>query len=75
MPGDTHRMGTTEHEAPHAVSRRTVVLGIPLAEAVVGVVVWRFFNFWLPTIPGFIELVRSAGLGRRLADEYAPPSG
>lgn len=51
------------------------VLGIPLAEAVVGVVVWRFFNFWLPTIPGLIELGRSAGLGRRLADEYAPPSG
>jgi len=50
------------------------VLGIPLAEAVVGVVVWRFFNFWLPTIPGLIELGRSASLGRRLAEEHAPPA-
>ena len=47
------------------------VLGIPLAEAVVGVVVWRFFNFWLPTIPGLIELGRSAGLGRTLAERHA----
>lgn len=50
------------------------VLGIPLAEAVVGVVVWRFFNFWLPTIPGLIELGRAGGLGRRLADENSPPA-
>ncbi len=45
------------------------VLGIPLAEAVVGVVVWRFFNFWLPTIPALIELARTRELGRRLGEE------
>lgn len=57
------------------------VLGIPLAEAIVGVVVWRFFNFWLPTIPALIELARSRELGRRLArggggqrPEPAPPA-
>ena len=48
------------------------VLGIPLAEAVVGVVVWRFFNFWLPTIPGLIELGRVGNLGRHLAEENPP---
>ncbi len=45
------------------------VMGIPLAEAVVGVVVWRFFNFWLPTIPALIELARTRDLGRRLAEQ------
>lgn len=45
------------------------VLGIPLAEAVVGVVVWRFFNFWLPTLPALVELARVQNLGRRLARE------
>lgn len=50
------------------------VLGIPLADAVVGVVVWRFFNFWLPTIPGLIELARAGNLGRHLADENAHPA-
>ena len=45
------------------------VLGIPLVEAVVGVVVWRFFNFWLPTIPALIELARTRELGRRLAED------
>lgn len=45
------------------------VLGIPLAEAVAGVVVWRFFNFWLPTIPALIELARARELARVLAGE------
>lgn len=45
------------------------VLGIPLAEAVAGVVVWRFFNFWLPTIPGLVELARAGNLGRHIAQE------
>lgn len=45
------------------------VLGIPLAEAVAGVVVWRFFNFWLPTIPALIELARTRELARVLAEE------
>jgi uncharacterized membrane protein YbhN (UPF0104 family) len=30
------------------------------------VVVWRFFNFWLPTIPALIELARSRDLARTL---------
>jgi uncharacterized membrane protein YbhN (UPF0104 family) len=42
------------------------LLDLPLATALVGVVVWRFFNFWLPTIPGVVELVRLRDLGRTL---------
>lgn len=43
------------------------LLDIPLASAFSGVVVWRAFNFWLPTIPALIELVRVRDLGRVLA--------
>jgi uncharacterized protein (TIRG00374 family) len=50
------------------------VLGVPLAEAVVGVVVWRFFNFWLPTLPGLVALARAQNLGRRLAARATPPA-
>lgn len=45
------------------------VLGIPLAEAVAGVVVWRFFSFWLPTIPALIELARARDLARTLSGQ------
>ncbi len=43
------------------------LLDIPLASAFSGVVVWRAFNFWLPTVPALIELVRVRDLGRLLA--------
>ncbi len=43
------------------------MLGLPLAEAIAGVMVWRVFNFWLPTIPALIEVARSRDLARTLA--------
>lgn len=39
-------------------------LNLPLAQTFAGVVVWRAFSFWLPTIPGLVELVRVRDLGR-----------
>ena len=42
-------------------------LDIPLAQAFAGVVVWRAFSFWLPTIPALVELARIRDLGRVLA--------
>ncbi len=65
LPLPTGGYGAIDAAATFALT----VLGVPLAEAVVGVVVWRVFNFWLPTLPGLVELARSQGLGRRLAQE------
>lgn len=39
-------------------------LDLPLAQTFAGVVVWRAFSFWLPTIPALIALARVRGLGR-----------
>ena len=39
-------------------------LDLPLAQTFAGVVVWRAFSFWLPTIPALIELARVRDLGR-----------
>lgn len=41
-------------------------LDLPLAQTLAGVVVWRAFSFWLPTIPALIELARIRDLGRVL---------
>lgn len=69
LPLPTGGYGAIDAAATFALT----VLGVPLAEAVVGVVVWRVFNFWLPTLPGLVELARSQGLGRRLANENGAP--
>lgn len=65
LPLPTGGYGAIDAAATFALT----VLGVPLAEAVAGVIVWRVFNFWLPTLPGLVELARAQGLGRRLAEE------
>lgn len=51
-------------------------LDLPLAQTFAGVVVWRAFSFWLPTIPALVELARVRDLGRVMStygdDERAP---
>jgi uncharacterized protein (TIRG00374 family) len=42
-------------------------LGIPLQDALAGVIAYRFIGFWLPTIPAVVALVRLPRLGRELA--------
>lgn len=42
------------------------LLGIPLQDALAGVVAYRFVGFWLPTIPGVWALIRLPRLGRTL---------
>ena len=41
-------------------------LGIPLQDALAGVIAYRFLGFWLPTIPAVVALVRLPQLGRVL---------
>lgn len=51
-------------------------LDLPLAQTFAGVVVWRAFSFWLPTIPALVALARVRDLGRAMAtyrgDDEAP---
>lgn len=42
------------------------LLGVPLEDALAGVVAYRFVGFWLPTIPGVWALIRLPRLGRTL---------
>ena len=42
------------------------LLGVPLEDALAGVVAYRFVGFWLPTIPGVVALIRLPRLGRTL---------
>lgn len=67
VPLPTGGYGALDAAATFALT----LLGVPLAEALVGVVLWRFFNFWLPTIPALIELARSRDIGRRMHEEAA----
>ena len=50
------------------------LLGVPLEDALAGVVAYRFVGFWLPTIPGVWALIRLPRLGRTLeaARGYGP---
>ena len=41
-------------------------LGVPLQDALAGVIAYRAIGFWLPTIPGVVALVRLPQLGRVL---------
>lgn len=41
-------------------------LGVPLEDALAGVIAYRFIGFWLPTIPAVVALVRLPQLGRAL---------
>ena len=42
------------------------LLGVPLQDALAGVIAYRFIGFWLPTIPGVWALIRLPRLGREL---------
>jgi uncharacterized membrane protein YbhN (UPF0104 family) len=42
-------------------------LGVPLEDALAGVIAYRFIGFWLPTIPAVVALVRLPQLGRALS--------
>lgn len=52
-------------------------LGVPLADALLGVVAYRLFAFWLPTLPGVVALATLPQLGRdlrtRRVSEPGPP--
>jgi putative heme transporter len=47
-------------------------LGVPLDEALLGVVAYRLFAFWLPTIPGMVALAALPRLGRELRARSKP---
>jgi Mg2+-importing ATPase len=51
-------------DAAMAVALRGV--GVPLAPALLGVLAYRFFSFWLPTLPGLVAISTLPALGRRL---------
>jgi len=42
-------------------------VGVPLAPALLGVLAYRLFNYWLPTIPGIAAFIGLPRLGARLA--------
>jgi uncharacterized membrane protein YbhN (UPF0104 family) len=47
-------------------------LGVPLADALLGVVAYRLFAFWLPTLPGVVALAALPRLGRDLRAQSDP---
>jgi putative heme transporter len=47
-------------------------LGVPLADALLGVVAYRLFAFWLPTLPGLVALATLPQLGRELRAQRDP---
>jgi uncharacterized membrane protein YbhN (UPF0104 family) len=49
-------------------------LGVPLEDALAGVIAYRFIGFWLPTIPAAVALVRLPQLGRALAKVAREPA-
>jgi uncharacterized membrane protein YbhN (UPF0104 family) len=42
-------------------------VGVPLAPALLAVVAYRFFSFWLTTIPGVVALAALPRIGRELS--------
>ena len=50
-----------------AMTFALTAVGVPLAPALLGVFAYRFFSFWLPTIPGAAALAALPTLGRELA--------
>lgn len=69
--------GVGSADAAMAAAVRAV--GVPLAPALLGVLAYRLFSFWLPTIPGIAAVIALEPLGRRLArsprnaEAAAPP--
>jgi uncharacterized membrane protein YbhN (UPF0104 family) len=56
-------------EAAIALALRAV--GVPLAPALLSVLAYRFFSFWLPTVPGFVSLSTAPQLAHELAASAA----
>jgi uncharacterized membrane protein YbhN (UPF0104 family) len=50
-------------------------VGVPLEEALLGVVAHRLFAFWLPVIPGLVLVALLPGTGRRLERAAATRRG
>lgn len=61
--------GAGGSEAAIALALRAV--GAPLAPALLGVLTYRLFSFWLPTLPGLVSLARAPSLGRKLQMDTA----
>jgi glycosyltransferase 2 family protein len=49
-----------------AMTYALVAVGVPLAPALLGVIAYRTFSFWLPIIPGVVALALAPGTGRSL---------
>lgn len=49
-----------------AMTGAVVAVGVPLAQSLLGVVAFRLFSFWLPTIPAGIALALLPRTGREL---------
>lgn len=62
LPLPTGGVGGTDAAMTYALN----LLGVPLQDALAGVVAYRFVGFWLPTIPGVWALIRLPRLGRTL---------
>jgi uncharacterized membrane protein YbhN (UPF0104 family) len=48
------------------------LMGVPLAQALLAVVAYRLFSFWIPTIPGAVALATLPRIGRELSRNVAP---
>jgi uncharacterized membrane protein YbhN (UPF0104 family) len=61
-----------------AMTLALTLVGVPLASALLAVVAYRLFSFWLTTIPGAAALVVLPRLGRELSRNASlaePPAG
>ncbi len=55
-----------------AMTFALTLVGVPLAPALLAVVAYRLFSFWLTTIPGVVALAALPRIGRQLS-RAAPP--
>lgn len=55
-----------------AMTFALAALGVPLQDALAGVIAYRFVGFWLPTIPAAWALVTLPRLGRSLEEGATP---
>ena len=55
-----------------AMTYALTLVGVPLAPALVAVVAYRFFTFWLPLIPAFFAGATLKGLRERLPEVRRP---
>jgi uncharacterized membrane protein YbhN (UPF0104 family) len=49
-----------------AIALALSAVGAPPAPALLGVIAYRLFSFWLPRLPGIVSLATASGLGREL---------